>query len=81
VPAMHAVEITDCHHSAMQRPGFAVTRDMEGLGRFVHDAISLLQGISVKACLFQRRAVFLDANTVTAPLINFQINGLFNSHR
>jgi hypothetical protein len=79
---MHTVEIADSHHGAMQRPNIqalsAVARDMEG--RFVHGAIRLLQGISVKPCSIRRHARFLGVCTVTVPLINFQINGLFNRY-
>jgi hypothetical protein len=79
--AMHTVEITDCHNGAMQRPDIlAIARGMESFGGFVHRAISLLRSILMVRCIFRRHARLLGVCTVTVPLRNFQINGLFNRY-
>ena len=85
---MHAVEIADRHHRASKRPAVdalrAAARDMEVLSLARRTCSSGYPGDCRDRG--QRRA-HLHAmehcgasGTVTAPLTNFQINGLFKRH-
>ena len=68
VAAVHAVEIADRHHGAVQRADIdalrAVVRDMEGCR-------------SAHFCIMLASCAVTGPDTVSARLINFQINRIF----
>jgi two-component system chemotaxis response regulator CheY len=81
---MHTVEIADCHHRALQRPDIgrvrAVARDIESFCR----RTGLVHAAAGRTMVFAEN-LFVPSNledmpTVSAPLTNFQINGLFKRH-
>ncbi len=82
VAAMHAVEIADRHHGAVQRP------DIDRARRATWKAFAGWPGLFMgrpgygrryrpRTCSFSNSAGRLGVATVTAPLTKFQINGLF----
>ena len=85
---MHPVEIADRNYRAMKRPNIdaicAVARDMEAIRHnagLAHRKAGVWREIGVTNCSYWSHAHSLGADTVSAPLINFQINGLFKRRR
>ena len=84
--AMHAIEIANRHHGASKWPAIdalrATARDMEGLrrdGRPTHRDSGRLQEAVVRNMYMIFIGKLLVRSTVSAPLTNFQINGLFKA--
>ena len=87
VAAMHAVEIADRQHGALQRPDIerlrAVARDMErfrGLIRLCSCGGRAVAGDIGHNWTHLGLGNLTDTPTVTAPLTKFQINRLFKRH-
>src|SRR5215510_1872883 len=86
MPAMNAIEIADRHHGAGERPGVDALRtaahNMElscrhtGLVHRFSDRLK--QKVVINLHMFSSGRAF-DAVTVSAPLTNLQINGLFKA--
>jgi hypothetical protein len=86
--AMHAIEIANRHHGAGKWPAIdtlhATARDMEGFrrdGRPAHRDSGRLQEVAVRIMYMIFIGKLLVRSTVSAPLTNFQINGLFKARR
>ena len=73
VAAMHAVEIADRHHGAVQRPDIGRKSVLCAPLRAMWKALDLLIFASCSAAAFRATV------TVSARLINFQINRIFNA--